>query len=127
MNSHISCAHRLVVGLFSMMVFGSFTAFAQWVPPIGIPAPPFGISETHGMYGNGSDARWNYGNGLEAYRTNQFGPYTHYIDNTHPSATDTSNTFGSPDRPRRTWPYPLPAGSAVQVHGGPYNFVNGPG
>ncbi len=68
--------------------------------------------------------KFDYGSGPVPYRTNEFGPYTHYIDNTNPSATDTGNPFGTPALPRRTWPYPVPAGSVVQVRGGPYNFFN---
>jgi Calx-beta domain len=66
-----------------------------WAPPLGIPMPPFGIFE-------------------------QPGPFTHYVDNTHPLATDTNNPNGSPSLPRRTVPTSLAAGSRVEVHGGPY-------
>lgn len=98
----------------------------QWKPPVGIPMPPFGVTNTHWIYTN-SNYRFDYGSGPEAYRRNEHGPYTHYVDNSHPNATDSNNPYGSPTRPRSTWVYPLPAGSAVQLHGGPYNFVNGPG
>ena len=71
-------------------------------PPTGIPAPSFGIVETvESVYGS-SDF------------------YTYYVDNTHPEATDTDNTHGSPERPRLTIPTTLAAGDVVQVHGGPY-------
>jgi hypothetical protein len=66
-----------------------------WQPPHGIPMPPFGIFE-------------------------QPGPFTHYVDNTHPQATDSNNPNGTPTRPRRTVPATLSAGSRVEVHGGPY-------
>ena len=78
------------------------------------------------MYTN-SVYTWDYGDGPEPYRANEYGPYTHYIDNTDPAATDSANPYGSPAQPRRTWVYPLPAGSAVQVHGGPYSFQNADG
>jgi hypothetical protein len=50
------------------------------------------------------------------------GYYTHWIDNTHPSATDADNPNGSPTTPRETLPdmSALAAGSVVQVRGGPY-------
>jgi hypothetical protein len=93
-----------------------------WVTPLGIPAPPFGVNEAHTMY---AGQQWDYGSGPEAYRDAGNGPYTHYIDNTHPQATDTNNPFGSPTKPRKTIPQNLPAGSVVEVHGGPYTFATG--
>lgn len=70
-----------------------------WLPPIGIPVPPFGINPI-------------------------IGTPTHYVDNTHPAASD-SNPNGTPDEPRQTIPSRLPAGAIVEVRGGPYNY--GPG
>ena len=90
---------------------------AAWTPPIGIPMPEFGIFETHDMYAN---ATYDFGNGSEPYRDAGNGPYTHYIDNTHPSATNSNNPFGTPDSPRLTIPGALAAGSVVEIHGGPY-------
>ena len=93
-----------------------------WAPPIGIPAPSFGIAEAHTMY---VGQPWNYGSGPEPYRDAGHGPYTHYVDNTNSQATDSNNTFGTPTRPRLTIPTNLPAGSVVEVHGGPYTFTVG--
>lgn len=70
-----------------------------WSPPTGIPAPSFGIFE-------------------------QAGPYTHYVDNSSPNATDLNNPFGSPSQPRLTVPTNLGPGSVVQVRGGPYLLTN---
>ena len=68
-----------------------------WDPPIGVPYPPFGIDQVAGIF-------------------------THYVDNTHPNATNTNNPNGSPSLPRLTVPTStLPAGSVVEVRGGPYN------
>lgn len=76
-------------------------AFA-YTPPIGIPEPEFGITQTVlSMYGDP-----NY--------------YTYYVDNTHSKATDSSNAYGSPDKPRLTIPSDFVAGDVVQIHGGPY-------
>lgn len=80
------------------------------VPP-GIPTIPFGNTETvESVYGDA-----NY--------------YTHWVDNTHPSATDTSNPTGTPTTPRLTIPYlgNLAAGSVVQLRGGPYWTSGGTG
>lgn len=50
----------------------------------------------------------------------------YYIDNTHPSATDTSNTYGYPDKPRLTIPETTySAGSYCEIHGGPYTRTSG--
>jgi hypothetical protein len=82
--------------LAGTLLTAAVPVFAQpWQPPLGIPMPPFGIFE-------------------------QPGPFTHYVDNTHPLATDSGNPNGSPSLPRRTVPTTLAAGSRVEVHGGPY-------
>jgi len=88
----------------------------SWTPPLGIPAPSFGINETVDMYKNQT---YNYGNGLEAYRDAGNGPYTHYVNPSSPAATDTNNEFGTPAKPRKTPPnfQSLPAGSVVEIHG----------
>lgn len=70
-------------------------ASGVYVPPLGIPAPPFGINELAGTF-------------------------THWVDNTAVGATDTGNPNGSPGLPRLTVPTSLPAGSVVEVRGGPY-------
>jgi hypothetical protein len=52
------------------------------------------------------------------YKDAGYGPYTHYVDNTHPSSTDTNNLFGTPEKPRKSYPATLPAGSVVEIHNG---------
>ncbi len=77
----------------------------SYKPPIGIPAPEFGIEETvKSVYGSN-------------------GYFTHYIDNTHPHATDDNNPNGSSTRPRLSIPeeMTLTEGSVVVIKGGPYN------
>ena len=96
-------------------------ASAAWEPPIGIPAPSFGIDETHMMY---VGQTYDFGAGLVSYPDAGNGPYTHYIDNTHASATDSSNTYGTPAQPRKTVPWNLPAGSVVEIHGTGYAKSN---
>jgi hypothetical protein len=112
------------------MMFAAPGALAQgsttWRPPVGIPMPTFGIVEDVRMYLEPAQT-FDYADdsaGAVAYRVANGLPYTHYVDNTHAGATDSDNPHGSPERPRLTWPYPLPAGSAVQIHGGPYDFDN---
>jgi len=100
-----------------------------WIPPIGIPVPEFGIEEEVDMYLLESFT-YDYqddAQGPVAYRVANGHPYTHYVDTLHSAATDTDNPHGSPQRPRLTWEYPLPAGSAVQVvNPGEYTFRNAP-
>lgn len=86
--------------------------FKTWVPPIGIPVPTFGISETYRMYDD--PARRNpaltYGASLDG------GYYTHYVDSTDTNATNTSNDYGSISKPRTSIPTTLPEGSVVEIH-----------
>jgi hypothetical protein len=96
-------------------------AEAQWKPPLGIPAPSFGVQESHQMF---AGRTFDFGVGPEPYRDAGNGPFTHYIDNTSLAATDTANPYGTPARPRLTFPGNLAAGSVVELHGGPYNFRN---
>lgn len=44
-------------------------------------------------------------------------PFTHYVDNSHPYATDYNNPNGNPARPRVSIPPVLAAGSVVEVRG----------
>ena len=74
---------------------------AQWVPPIGIPAPSFGIMQTAPPAPN---------------------PWTspvpgYYYVEQRAGATNINNPFGTPARPRITIPNPIPAGSVVELHG----------
>ena len=64
---------------------------------------------------------------LKYLRQNEYIAIVGKKDNTDPAATDTNNPYGTPEKPRLTWPYPLGAGAAVQVHGGPYVFSNSSG
>jgi hypothetical protein len=92
-----------------------------WIRPIGIPEPTFGIRESHTMY---QDQQYNYAGVLGPYKNAGYGPYTHYIDNSHPSATDSGNPHGTVEKPRLTIPLNLSAGSVVEIHGGPYTYGN---
>ena len=98
----------LLIFVASVAIFGrSQPAHAQWQSPIGIPAPSFGINETHMMYA-----------GLPGYKDTGNGPYTHYVDNTTSHCSDANN--GTAAQPRCRIPFTLAAGDVVEIHGGPY-------
>ena len=63
---------------------------------------------------------YDFGSGLVPYPNAGNGPYTHYVDKTSPTATDTNNPYGTPDRPRLTIPSSLAPGSVVEIHGSGY-------
>ncbi|MCE7983553.1 MAG: hypothetical protein DYG89_20460 [Caldilinea sp. CFX5] len=80
---------------------------ATYQPPIGIPAPTFGIVEV----APAAPAAWPA----------TVAPGYYYIDNSHPNATDTNNDYGYPNRPRQSIPeITYPAGSYIEIHGGDY-------
>lgn len=88
--------HAIARGFAAVCLLSCAGTAAAWDPPIGVPYPPFGIDQVAGAF-------------------------THYVDNTHPQATNTNNPNGSPSQPRLTVPTStLPAGSVVEVRGGPY-------
>ncbi len=99
----------------------------SWTPPIGIPEPPFGIRESHYMYQLGTNETctttphkcYDFGSGLEPYRDAGAGPYTHYIDPSSPSCTNTSNPYGTKTKPRCGIPAmtSIVPGSVVELHG----------
>ena len=99
-----STAHRtlLAMTVLAGLLTVATPALPQWQPPIGIPAPPFGIAETAKPVPN----PW-------ATAT----PGFYYVEPTNVNATDSSNPYGTPALPRDTIPRNLPAGSVVQVNG----------
>ena len=101
---------------------------SAWTPPVGIPMPSFGITNSHWIYHPDLGSKtYNYGAGAVPYRTNEFGPYTYYVDPDAPGAMDGTNTYGTPATPRLTFPYPLIPGDVVQLGGGNYDFNNASG
>jgi hypothetical protein len=90
----------LAVGLVIMAA----PAARAWTPPIGIPAPPFGLTEVAPP----TPSPW----------TTPV-PGFYYVDENVAGATDSANPYGTPARPRRTIPLSLPAGAVVTLHG-PY-------
>jgi len=110
---------RIILLVGPILLFASLGVnSAPYIPPIGIPAPEFGINESHMMYEN---SQYDFGTGMEEpYKDAGSGPYTHYVDGANANAKDTDNPYGSPSTPRKTIPKMLAAGSVVEVHGGPY-------
>lgn len=96
----------LLAGAAIALESATALAAGDWTPPIGIPAPAFGIAEV----APATPAPWTAAT-----------PGFYYVDQNHPGATDSSNPYGTPAKPRRTIPateaVPLPAGSVVEVHG----------
>jgi hypothetical protein len=94
-----------VVCLLSASLIGVLTptpaAAQSWTPPIGIPAPAFGITQQAPAV----PSPWT----AEV-------PGFYYVDETAAGASD-SRTYGHPAAPRATIPLSLPAGSVVEVHG----------
>ena len=100
-------ALKSIISILFFILGSSISCFAEvYIPPIGIPAPPFGINEIAPTQPNS----W------PAIAANGY----YYIDNTAPNATDTSNTYGYPNKPRISIPKTLAAGAYVEIHGGPY-------
>ncbi len=99
-------SHRISFAAWSLVFLFSSPAFS-YNPPVGIPKPPFGTEEV----APAPPSAWPSAQAVGSY----------YVDNTHPDATDNSNTYGYPDKPRATIPeITYAAGSYVEIHGGPY-------
>jgi len=113
MERAVMAYSRLI--LFLIVSSVTFSAFA-YQPPVGIPEPVWGTLSPIDAVAPPQPAGWP---AVEV--TNHY-----YIDNTSASATDTSNPFGYPDKPRLTVPFanansaPMPAGTYMEIHGGPY-------
>jgi hypothetical protein len=94
---------RSVILLFLVFVSEPRIASGQsWSPPIGIPAPSFGINQTAPADPNPWAAAV---------------PGFYYVNQNASGATDASNPYGWPGRPRQTIPNSLPAGSVVELRG----------
>lgn len=111
---------RLFYLLSLLAVALPWQCLAGYVPPVGIPTPPFGIDEQATMY-SGKTYTFTDSRGKTTYPDAGNGPYSHYVDNTATGATDSNNPYGTPTKPRLTIPTTLAPGSVVEVHGGPYD------
>jgi Right handed beta helix region len=95
MRRHVTM--MLASALLGVSLVAASDPGADWTPPLGIPAPSFGITDAAP---SPSSARAFY-----------------YVDASSPAADDSGNTYGSAGRPRRTIPDTLPAGAVVELHG----------
>ena len=93
----------------------------SWTAPVGIPTPAFGIEETYRMY----DEESARNPALTYHESPSGGYYTHYIS--YPDGSNSENPYGTVANPRDTIPGTLPAGSIVEVHGGPAGRLLGYG
>ncbi len=61
---------------------------------------------------------YDYNGSPGPYRDAGNGPYTHYVDPTHPAATDTNNPYGTADKPRKTFPAAanIQPGAVIEFH-----------
>lgn len=116
----------LKVFILFFLLFSS-TAYGQYVPPIGIPAPPFGIDEP--IYSAATHCP-NWPAGVNSI-ANEDTYDCYYVDNDSGSCTDTENTYGYPSLPRCTIPATgwatLSAGAFFDIRGGtttPYTPSN---
>lgn len=98
MNTNVLSS--LFLGL--LVVGGASSASAQWRPPVGIPAPAFGIQQK----APNAPKPW-------LVPTANF----YYVNASAAASTDTSNANGTPAKPRKTIPQNLPAGAVVEVRG----------
>jgi len=58
-------AHILAVSLVWLILSAGDVALSAWKPPIGIPAPSFGIEKTHLMF---ERQTYDFGSGPEPYK-----------------------------------------------------------
>ncbi len=109
--------HQLkIIPLFFMCAFiFSFVNAWAYTPPIGIPDPGM-WGTTHPIDSTAPSTTTK----CPSWPTNQT-TNCYYIDNTHPQATDTGNTYGYPSKPRLTIPSTTyAAGAYIEIAGGPY-------
>ncbi len=93
--------NQLIV--FVLLIAG-LQFFGQYIPPIGIPAPEFGIDEQQSDYYTRPNPWIQEVSGW------------YYIDQYHTNASN-NNTYGTPNNPRLTIPEPIPSGSVVEING----------
>ncbi|MEL0657900.1 right-handed parallel beta-helix repeat-containing protein [Psychromonas arctica] len=101
-----------------IFVSTSFTVCAYELPN-GVPNPidNWGTSDT------GEIVNPISGEAPESWEVaSESGLPAYYIDSSSSNATNSNNTYGSPDKPRSTIPeITYEAGSYIEIHGGPYN------
>jgi len=118
--------------LFTTIVFwGNIlvnSVYAEYQPPIGIPHPAsyFGVLDPIDdpapvVNSDGTSSKcpnWPSSENINCY----------YVDKTHPNATNSGNTYGYPNKPRRTPPEgALNAGAFVYINAGVYDAYDSVG
>ena len=103
---------RFVSVLFAGLVLAATPAAAQqWQPPIGIPAPPFGVTDPQPS----APASWS--SSPSSATANYY-----YVCRSCAGATDSNNAYGHPGLPRVSVPTSVSAGAYVQIQGTGYSF-----
>jgi hypothetical protein len=96
----------VMASLITVQFFRS-PAYGAWNPIIGIPEPPFGITQTAPAVPN-------------PWTSETAGFYfVNYL-----TGTDSGRTYGTPANPRKTIPATIPAGSVVTISGTTYDQQN---
>ncbi len=99
-----------IISLLLLTAIGTNVLADEWLPPIGIPIPEFGIEESHTMYAGDS-----------AYHTGSAGPYSIYVDNTAANCSNSGPATAA--KPRCDIPTHIDKpGTVVEIHGGPYSY-----
>lgn len=91
---------KSVAIVIALTLPGASPAVAQWTPPVGVPAPAFGIREV----APAAPKTW----------TRPVAGF-YYVDES--KGADERNPYGTPTRPRQSIPNSLPAGAVVTVRG----------
>jgi len=101
---------KFVITLFILTLAGPQLSFA-YQPPAGIPEPMWGDFSPIDTKAPAHPSDWPSKSVTDFY----------YVDPSHPNATDTNNTYGYPDKPRKSFREgTYTAGSYVELHGGTY-------
>lgn len=109
--------HIQTIILFSLLLLLLQPSLSfGYTPPIGVPDPGM-WGNTHPIDSTAPDEALVCPNWPQSESTDCY-----YIDNTNSNATDTSNDFGYPAKPRLTVPSKtFTAGSYILIQGGPYS------
>jgi hypothetical protein len=103
----------LMAMLLTILFWNINPAFA-YSPPAGIPSP--GLWGTTDPINSSAPDPATKCPGWPSAET----PGCYYVDNNHPSSTDTNNIYGYPDKPRKQHPSTYAAGAYVEIHSGTY-------
>lgn len=117
LRSLFSCfVKQVIIGIFAFTFTGA--ANAVFSPEAPCPDPAVDWTRGGATYDPIDDTISTI-YGSSGYATSSNGPYTHYVDN---SGTCSDSTNGTVASPRCNIPTTIPAGSIVEIHGGPYTY-----